>query len=188
MESQHPVIDVRIDYSGSVDIFAGGQIIPGCEGLNRETALVLMARYARRHGTLFMASTHPNGTVTYDLVDEEGNVTPVIEEAPSKDEPEELAPSLQLEQAFEAALTGGPVSSDLMGAGDGFPAGPPGGSGDNPPPFATAAIPDFDIEGDARRATAKGPQKRPRWVLLILLGLAMAAAACIGVLAPYLAR
>lgn len=74
-------LEARVNHNGTVDVLIDGAAIPGGSGLTMASVLQLLTRYAGENGKLLMTTTHPNGSVTRDLVSETGEVTPFYPEA-----------------------------------------------------------------------------------------------------------
>jgi hypothetical protein len=69
-------LEARVNPNGSVDVLIDGAAVPGGSGLSMASVLQLLTRYAGENGKLLMTTTHPNGSVTRDLVSETGEITP----------------------------------------------------------------------------------------------------------------
>lgn len=77
-------LEARVNPNGSVDVLIEGAAVPGGSGLTMASVLQLLTRYAGENGKLLMTTTHPNGSVTRDLVSETGEITPFYPEVKSR--------------------------------------------------------------------------------------------------------
>ncbi|MCC3299485.1 hypothetical protein [Arthrobacter caoxuetaonis] len=167
--------DARLNVDGTVNIFADGNPLPGGQGLSTEAVLRVLSRYARENGTVLMTTVQLNGRITRDLIDGSGSAVPYYvpaEKAIVEDLVEPAAP--EDEELLLASLK-------------------TRGAGAEPAPEyvpqrlqarrvrpleAVEEIPDFDVEGDIRKAMAS--QKTPanmRVIVLVIIGVVVAAAA-----------
>lgn len=78
---EYTALEARVNHNGSVDVLVDGSPVPAGTGLSMGAVLELLTRYASENGKLLMTTTHPNGSVTRDLVSETGEVTPFYPEA-----------------------------------------------------------------------------------------------------------
>lgn len=78
---EYTPLEARVNPDGTVDVVVDGAALPGGSGLAMAAVMELLTRYAAENGKLLMTTTHPNGSVTRDLVSETGEVTPFYPEA-----------------------------------------------------------------------------------------------------------
>lgn len=81
---EYTALEARVNHNGSVDVLVDGSPVPAGTGLSMGEVLELLTRYASENGKLLMTTTHPNGSVTRDLVSETGEVTPFYPDAKPK--------------------------------------------------------------------------------------------------------
>lgn len=175
-------LEARVNPNGTVDVLVEGAAVPGGSGLTMASVLQLLTRYAGENGKLLMTTTHPNGSVTRDLVSETGEVTPFYPEtkpraaaAAAVADPSEDALLQVLKQsgrrrvgyseiAAAPAAAAAPVTTRVkMGEG---------------------AIPKYDVEADIMKAmaSAKPPASTTKRVILaaVITLLVLAAIALAG--------
>ncbi|MGK3708816.1 hypothetical protein [Arthrobacter sp. IK3] len=169
--------DARLNIDGTVNIFADGIPLPGGQGLGTADAVRVLSRYARENGTVLMSTVQLNGTVTRDIIDGTGTAVPYYD--PTLDAAEaadEEAGQLEGEEVLMAALK---TRGAVPGAPPAAEYTPRARSTRRVQPLEAAeAIPDFDVEGDLRKALAA--RKNPvnvRAVILLVIGVIIAAAA-----------
>jgi hypothetical protein len=63
-----------LNADGTVDITVGGQVLDGGHGVNMQTAIHALRRYAAQHGSLLMTTMRPDGRTSMDTVHPDGTV------------------------------------------------------------------------------------------------------------------
>ncbi len=63
-----------LNADGTVDITVGGQVLDGGHGVNMQTAIHALRRYAAQHGPLLMTTMRPDGRTNMDTVHPDGTV------------------------------------------------------------------------------------------------------------------
>lgn len=63
-----------LNADGTVDITVGGQALDGGHGVNMQTAIHALRRYAAQHGPLLMTTMRPDGRTNMDTVYPDGTV------------------------------------------------------------------------------------------------------------------
>lgn len=64
-----------LNADGTVDITVGGQVLDGGHGVNMQTAIHALRRYAAQHGPLLMTTMRPDGRTSMDTVHPDGTVS-----------------------------------------------------------------------------------------------------------------
>jgi hypothetical protein len=174
-------LEARVNPNGSVDVMIDGTAVPGGSGLPMASVLQLLTRYAGENGKLLMTTTHPNGSVTRDLVDETGEVTPFYPEvkpravtAAAAGDPSEEALLQVLKQSGRRR-----VGYSEIAAAPVAPAAPV----TTRVKMGEGAIPKYDVEADIMKAMSKKPPvntKQRLIVAVILTVLALAVIALAG--------
>lgn len=173
-------LEARVNPDGSVDVLIDGTAVPGGSGLTMASVLQLLTRYAGENGKLLMTTTHPNGSVTRDLVDETGAVTPFYPEvkpravtAAAGDPSEEVL--LQVLKQSGRRRVG---YSEIVAA----PVAP-SAPATTRVKMGEGAIPKFDVEADIQKTLTKKPPASTRQrliVTVILTVIVLAVVALIG--------
>lgn len=74
-----------INADGTVEITIGGQVLDGGHGVNMQTAIHALRRYAAQHGPLLMTTLRPDGRSNMDTVYPDGTIrkyeTPELSQA-----------------------------------------------------------------------------------------------------------
>lgn len=170
--------DARLNLDGTVNIFADGNPLPGGQGLSTAATLRVLSRYARENGTVLMTTVQLNGRITRDLIDGSGGSVPyyVPAEAAAVEDPTEPAAPEDDELLLASLKTRG------AGAEPAQEYVPQHIQVRKVRPLdAAEAIPDFDVEGDIRKAMAtQRPAPNMRVLVLVLVGMVVAAAAAAG--------
>jgi hypothetical protein len=165
----YTALEAQLNHDGTVSLVVAGEPLPGCNALPMDSVLVMLVRYARENGTILLASTHPNGRVTHDLVTPEGEVTPyyppqqIADHTPEAAEEADPAEAVVFdalrrhgrrragEPAVEAPAQAEPLKTRVqLGAGD---------------------IPRFNVEADIEKAMAakNPPRSRTKAIVLAVL-------------------
>lgn len=175
-------LEARVNPNGSVDVLVDGETVPGGSGLAMPAVLQLLTRYAAENGKLLMTTTHPDGSVTRDLVSETGEVTPFYPEVtPSAktvaaaSDPSEEALLQVLKQSSRRR-----VGYSEIAAAPVAPAAPTR----TRVKMGEGAIPKYDVEADIQKtlASKKHPPstKKSLIIAVILTVLVLAVIALVG--------
>jgi hypothetical protein len=175
-------LEARVNPNGSVDVLIDGTVVPGGSGLTMASVLQLLSRYAGENGKLLMTTTHPNGSVTRDLVDETGEVTPFYPEVKPRAvtagvtaDPSEDALLQVLKQSGRRRVGYSEIVSAPV---------PPAAPATTRVKMGEGAIPKYDVEADIQKTlSSKKPPATTKQrlivaaVILTLLALAIIALA-----------
>lgn len=169
--------DARLNMDGTVNIFADGNPLPGGQGLSTGAVLRILSLYAKENGTVLMTTVQLNGRVTRDLIDGSGGSVPyyVPAEAEAEAATEEDT-AVDNEDVLLAALKTRGAVPGAAPAGEYVPQTPKARR--VRPLDASEAIPDYDVEGDIRKAMAtnRAPVNM-RLITIVLIGILAAAVA-----------
>lgn len=175
-------LEARVNPNGSVDVLVDGAAVPGGSGLAMASVLQLLTRYAGENGKLLMTTTHPNGSVTRDLVSEAGEITPFYPEVKSR----EVAAAASSDPSEEALLQVLKQSGRRRVGYSEIAAAPVAAAA----PATTrvkmgeGAIPKFDVEADIQKTlSSKKPPastKQRLIIAVVLTVLALAIVALVG--------
>jgi hypothetical protein len=174
-------LEARVNPDGSVDVLIDGTAVPGGSGLTMASVLQLLTRYAGENGKLLMTTTHPNGSVTRDLVDETGAVTPFYPEVKTRAETAAAAGDPSEEALLQVLKQSGRrrVGYSEIVAAPVAPSVP----ATTRVKMGEGAIPKFDVEADIQKTlTSKKPSNtRKRLIVAVILTvLALAVVALAG--------
>lgn len=173
---EYTPLEARVNHDGSVDVLVNGSPVPAGSRLTMDAVLQLLTRYAGEHGKLLMTTTHPNGSVTRDLISETGEVTPFYPEVRT------AGPA-----AAEAAAAPDPSQDELyqvlksngrrVGLAD-IAAAPPVQAvapSTTRVKMGEGAVPKFDVEADIEKAlSAKKPPRSTKKTMIIALVVTLA--------------
>ncbi|MBG0738665.1 hypothetical protein IV500_04420 [Paeniglutamicibacter antarcticus] len=161
-------LQARVNPDGSVDVLIDSAAVPGGSGLTMASLLQLLTRYARENGKLMMTTTHPNGSVTRDLVSEAGEITPFYPEAG----PQSVKAAVSADPSEEALLQVLKQSGQRRVGYSEIATAPPVAAA----PATTrvtmgeGAIPKFDVEADIQKAmSSKKPPASTKQRIIIAL-------------------
>ncbi|GAA4033973.1 hypothetical protein GCM10023063_17330 [Arthrobacter methylotrophus] len=176
-------LEARVNPNGSVDVLIDGIAVPGGSGLAMASVLQLLTRYAGENGKLLMTTTHPNGSVTRDLVDETGEITPFYPEVKPRAVTAFAAAGDPSEEALLQALKQSGrrrVGYTEIVAAPVTPAAPV----TTRVKMGEGAIPKYDVEADIQKTlSSKKPPASTRQrliVTVILTVIVLAVVALIG--------
>lgn len=171
----------RTNHDGTLNIYADGAALPGGQNLTEEALLRVLSRFAGEEGTVLLTTMQLNGTVTRDLIDETGTAIPYYEPAQkSPGEPEhEEDPHRDDDLLLAAMKTRGTPGSSTWEE-------PAAAAVPRHPRMklelsSTALIPEYDVEGDIRKALSSSTAKPAGLRTMMITGCAVAAAAVAGV-------